>query len=390
MTEHLTAQEQRVLGCLLEKEVTVPASYPLTMSALRTACNQASSREPVVDYDERTISESVRSLKDKGLAVVTWLDYGRRTLKYAQTAVPALELADDERALLTVLLLRGPQAPGELKTRTDRLFGFPDRAAVEACLTRLAAREVPLVKDLGRRPGQQDPRWVHLLGDLPTEAATASVVDREVVVAEGRAARDAELAEAFARLGEGYAFARAEALAARPFDWWILTRAAELADGAPVADVGCGGGAVTSYLGDIGADVTGFDSVPAQVQLARRLHPDVMFEEADLRRLLRPATAAGWGAVVAWDVLNHFAPSELPGILKALVPTLTDTGVLLVAAETGSEAGRRAMDGVDVPWVQHDPAELRSVVGACGLVDVEAYQVLGDGVDRLYLLGRRG
>ena len=107
----LTAEEQRVLGCLLEKEITVPESYPLTLNALRTACNQKSSREPVVEYDERTIQDAVRSLKDRGLARVTWMDYGKRTLKYAQSLVEELELEDDERAVLTVLLLRGEQAP---------------------------------------------------------------------------------------------------------------------------------------------------------------------------------------------------------------------------------------------------------------------------------------
>ena len=111
----------------MEKEVTVPNSYPLSLNALRTACNQTSSREPVVDYDERTIQDAVRSLKDKQLALVTWSDSGRRTLKYRQTIVPIMDLDDDERAVLTVLLLRGPQAAGELKTRTDRLFAFKDR-----------------------------------------------------------------------------------------------------------------------------------------------------------------------------------------------------------------------------------------------------------------------
>ena len=126
----LDAEEQRVLGSLLEKQVTVPASYPLTVNSLRTACNQTSSREPIVDYDERTVELTAKRLREKGLARIVWADTGRRTLKYHQTLDEALGLDDDERALLTVLLLRGAQAPGELKTRTDRLYAFADREAV--------------------------------------------------------------------------------------------------------------------------------------------------------------------------------------------------------------------------------------------------------------------
>src|ERR1044072_2457447 len=114
----LDAAEQRILGSLMEKQVTVPASYPLSLNSLRTACNQSSSRERVTDYDEQEGGRVARTLKDRGLVRIVWADTGRRTLKYHQTLVELLELADDERAVLTVLLLRGPQAPGELKTRT--------------------------------------------------------------------------------------------------------------------------------------------------------------------------------------------------------------------------------------------------------------------------------
>lgn len=372
--------------------MTVPASYPLTLNALRTACNQSSSREPVVDYDERTIQDAIRGLKDKSLARVTWMDYGRRTLKYAQSAAQELDLADDERALLTVLLLRGPQAPGELKTRTDRLHRFADRGAVEACLKRMAERDDPLVKEIGRRPGQQDSRWAHLLGATlaPEPDLAAIVVDREQLLADGAAARDQALREAFEQLGDDYADERELALAEAPFEWWVLTRAVELADGAPVADVGCGAGAVTNYLSDVGADVTGFDFLPEQVLLARRRHPDVLFEEADLRRLLRPATAAGWGAIVAWDVLNQYAPSELPAIIAALAQTLSPGGALVVAADVGTDSTAiQTLAGIPVPWVSHDARELRRLFLAAGLVSVEAYQRLGDATERAYLIGRR-
>lgn len=385
----LSPEEQRVLGSLLEKEITVPDTYPLTLNALRTACNQKSSREPVTDYDDRTLQDAVRALKDKGLAGVTWMDYGKRTLKYAQSASKTLDLADDERALLTVLLLRGPQAPGELKVRTERLHGFADRGAVEECLTRMAARDEPLVKDLGRRPGQQDHRWVHLLGDLPVEAGPAVVVDREQALADGAAARDGRLADAFAQLSDDHADERAQQLFDSPFEWWVLTRAAELAAGRPVADVGCGAGAVSAYLADLGADVTGFDSSPQQIMCARRRHPEVLFEEADLRRLLRPATAAAWGGIVAWDVLNHFAPSELSAIVRGLAGTLAPDGVLVLALDAGaSDDATRSLGDQIVPWVLHDQAAVRALLAGAGLADVEAYLRLGP-VDRLYVLARR-
>ena len=108
----LSPTEQRILGSLLEKQVTVPASYPLTLSGLRSACNQTSSREPVTDLDEQTIESATKVLKDKGVLRIVWSDTGRRTLKYHQVLADLLDLEDDERALLTVLLLRGPQAPG--------------------------------------------------------------------------------------------------------------------------------------------------------------------------------------------------------------------------------------------------------------------------------------
>ncbi|HET8582139.1 MAG TPA: DUF480 domain-containing protein, partial [Jatrophihabitans sp.] len=112
----LDAAEQRVMGSLLEKEITVPASYPLSLNAVRVACNQTSSREPVVDYDDELVQRTLRALKDKDLVVLSWQGAGSRVVKYAQTFAQRRGLAPDERALLTVLLLRGPQPAGALKT----------------------------------------------------------------------------------------------------------------------------------------------------------------------------------------------------------------------------------------------------------------------------------
>ncbi len=167
MTEPLVLDDldQRVLGSLMEKQTTVPDTYPLTANALRSACNQTSSREPVLDLDLDTVERTARALKDRGLLRIVWAPTGRRTLKYHQILDERLGLEADERALLTVLLLRGEQTPGELRARTERLHRFADRDDVEECLRRMAAREPePLVRELERRPGQHDQRWVHLLG----------------------------------------------------------------------------------------------------------------------------------------------------------------------------------------------------------------------------------
>ncbi len=173
MSERLVLDDldQRILGSLLEKQTTVPDTYPLTANALRSACNQSSSRDPVLDLDLDTVERTARSLKDRGLLRIVWAVTGRRTLKYHQILDERLGLEPDERALLTVLLLRGEQAPGELRTRTERLHGFADRHEVEACLRRMAERSEPLVRELERRPGQHDQRWVHLLGPAPGGSA---------------------------------------------------------------------------------------------------------------------------------------------------------------------------------------------------------------------------
>ncbi|MHA6510576.1 DUF480 domain-containing protein [Tessaracoccus sp. Y1736] len=382
----LTAEEQRVLGCLLEKEITVPDTYPLTLNALRSACNQKNSREPVVEYDERTVQDALRSLKERGWVRVTWLDYGKRTLKYAQSVVPALGLADDERALLTLLLLRGPQSAGELKTRAERLRPFADRAAVEACLAEMAAREEPLVIQLERKPGQQDARWLHLLGEPPVGAAPAGV-DREQVLAEGVAARDADVVAAYDAVAAAYAEDRR---ALGEFEEWFLARIAKLAGPHRTADVGCGAGAVTAFLAEEGADPVGIDVSTAMIAEAAARHPNIDVEVGDMRRLLRPTTAAGWGAVVAWHSLAHFAPSELGGIIRGLAEVLLPDGVLALAMETGATLDRRDEwfgQAVNLTFVRHDVAEVRRAVEAAGLGYVETYLVSDDEpVERLYLI----
>lgn len=383
----------------MEKQTTVPASYPLTANALRTACNQTSNREPVVDYDQGTVERIARSLKDRELVRTVWAGAGQRTLKYHQTLDERLGLEADERALLTVLLLRGAQAPGELRTRTERLHPFGDRTAVEECLRRMAERPEPLVRELERRPGQQDHRWIHLLGPLPEQAAPVATeaVDRDAVLAAGADARDARVRSSYDAVAGTYADELLDELTKLPFETWLLDRVIVRAAGLPVVEVGSGPGHVTAYLADHGADATGIDFSPAMVDEARRRFPDRNFQVGDLRRLARPPTSSGWAAVLAWYSLIHLAASELPDAVAALVRPLDPGGWLVLGLHAGAEI--RHVDElfgheVDLDFVLHDPAYVVGVVEAAGLVDVEWYlrgplATRQETTQRLYVVGRR-
>jgi uncharacterized protein YceH (UPF0502 family) len=160
--ESLDPVEIRVLGCLLEKQQTTPDAYPLTLNSLRLACNQSTNRDPVVDYDEATVREAAQRLGKRGWSRLTSY-HGSRTAKYRHLLDDALGLAPDERALLCVLMLRGPQTLGELKQRSERLHAFPDLDSVEDALERLTARELGQWHE--RRPGQKEARYGHLLQD---------------------------------------------------------------------------------------------------------------------------------------------------------------------------------------------------------------------------------
>jgi uncharacterized protein YceH (UPF0502 family) len=396
----LDAVDQRVLGSLLEKQRTVPASYPLTLNSLRTACNQSNSRDPVSDYDEPTLQAAVKSLKERGLLRIVWADRGPRTLKYHQVLDERLSLQPDERALMTVLLLRGPQAPGELRTRTERLHSFADREAVEAVLQRLAALPTPLVRELERRPGQHDNRWMHLLGPAPAEAAPtteAPGIDRESVLAAGRTARDAKVVTTYDAVAADYADWLDAELTAKPLDRWILDRVAALAGQGPVVDVGTGPGQVAAYLASAGATVTGVDVSPGMVEEARRRHPGLTFAVGDLTSLLRPPSAPGWSAVTAWYALVHLAGSELGPAVSSMARVLAPGGWLALALHAGAEV-RHVEEwwehDVDVDFVLHDPADVLAAVRAAGLVDVEwylrgPYEDAEVETERLYVLARR-
>jgi uncharacterized protein len=176
----LTAPELRVLGCLLEKQRTTPEAYPLSLNALRLACNQSTNRDPVVDYDEATIRDALHRLSRRRWARLA-SGPGSRAPKYRHLLDEALALPEDEVAILCVLMLRGAQTPGELKQRTERLHPLPDLGAVQAALERLIARE--LVVRLQRRPGQKEERYAHTLGDDAPDAAAAPTPAPPVVAA---------------------------------------------------------------------------------------------------------------------------------------------------------------------------------------------------------------
>ncbi len=162
MTIILNDIEVRVLGSLLEKSMTTPEYYPLSLNALTNACNQKSNRDPVVSFDDKTVARALESLKEKQLVV---LSDSSRVPKYAEIFVATRKLIDKESALLMVLFLRGPQTIGELRGRTGRAYEFDGLPEVEATLKNLT--EAGYIKQLPRQPGRKEPRYAHMLAGEP-------------------------------------------------------------------------------------------------------------------------------------------------------------------------------------------------------------------------------
>ena len=183
----LTAEEGRVLGALVEKELTTPQGYPLTDNALVAACNQTTSRDPVVAYDVATVRVAVRSLREQEL-LRTVHRTGERSDKHRHELPTALDLSLEQVAVLAVLLLRGPQTAAEVRARTERMHGFGSVEEVERVLGELAARSEPLATRLERQPGRKEARWAQLLaaggtgGAAAAAAPDAPVEPPEVVV----------------------------------------------------------------------------------------------------------------------------------------------------------------------------------------------------------------
>lgn len=153
----------RVLGVLMEKEKTTPEYYPMTVNAIMNACNQKSSRNPVVQYDEATVHIGIDTLKKRSICF-TVTGGGSRVLKYKHNVAYVLDLDEREEAILCLLLLRGPQTPGELKSNSGRLYDFSGLDTISETLEKMRTRELPLVVQLPRKPGQKEARYMHLLG----------------------------------------------------------------------------------------------------------------------------------------------------------------------------------------------------------------------------------
>lgn len=186
---NLSFNEARVIGCLIEKEITTPEQYPLSLNALTNACNQKSNREPVLELDETTVQQTLDELVKQHLASEK-SGFGSRITKYqhrfCNTEFSALQLSAQELGIICVMLLRGPQTPGELRTRTNRLCKFTDVGEVEVTLAQLASRsDGPLVVKLPREAGKRESRYAQLFcGDIPLEQL--QVVNQEGAGDDGR------------------------------------------------------------------------------------------------------------------------------------------------------------------------------------------------------------
>src|SRR5579864_4341552 len=185
------AVELRVLGCLIEKQRTTPDAYPLSLNALRLACNQTTNRDPVVEYEEETIRAALDRLSHRGWARLA-SGPGSRAVKFRHLLDEALGLSEAQISILAVLLLRGAQTPGELKQRAERLHAFASLGDVEAALGELVERE--LVARLPRRPGQKEERYAHRLGTSEVETTPATSIEERV------ARLEEQMAELLARL----------------------------------------------------------------------------------------------------------------------------------------------------------------------------------------------
>ena len=176
MAEHLNEIEVRVLGSLVEKQLTTPEYYPLTLNALTAACNQKSNRDPVVSYSDEDVTTAVDSLRDKNLV---YLFYGSSSsvVKYKHMLPNVYDLSPPEVAVICVMMLRGAQTVGELRERSGRLFEFSNLAEVNETLDALIRRDEPLVVKLERQPGQKEVRYAHLLSGEVTQAAVSSTAN---------------------------------------------------------------------------------------------------------------------------------------------------------------------------------------------------------------------
>jgi uncharacterized protein len=241
----LDPYEVRVLGCLIEKEATTPDVYPLTLNGLRNACNQSTSRDPVVTYTDPEIDRALTSLRGRGLTRTVHSTSNRAT-KYRHVLPEVLALDAGETAVLSVLMLRGAQTVGELKGRTERQHRFDTIDEVTAVLAALAGREDPLVERLERQPGQKDARWVHLLAPFDAMAAAprAAALDDAPAAPPEPARRRDPYGQATAEFYDLLETAMWDTFGLQMLD---VLAGVDPADG-PIIDVGSGTGIGLAYL----------------------------------------------------------------------------------------------------------------------------------------------
>jgi uncharacterized protein YceH (UPF0502 family) len=360
----------------------------MTLNGVRTACNQTSGRDPVMSLGEFEVQAGLDRLRAQGLTRVIHPSHGARTPKHRQVLDEVLGLDPGERAIVTLLLLRGPQTPGELRSRADRLHDFASLEQVTAALHMLSVRDEPLVEELPRQPGQKETRWIHLLGEGGERPAPPQSAD-DAPFPTGES-RDAMVVAAYDAVAADYAIEFVDELDRKPFDRWLLERVAALADG-PLADVGCGPGQTTAQLAMAGADVTGFDLSPGMVAEAARRFPELRFEVADLTAL----PPREWAAITSWYSLVHLGPADLPGAIEALAGSLRPGGLLALGLHEGED--RRHLDEwwghqVDLHFSFHRREAVLAALESAGFAEVEWYLRGPTGPEattRLYCLARR-
>ncbi|HXI13388.1 MAG TPA: YceH family protein [Thermoanaerobaculia bacterium] len=201
--DKLDAVGCRIIGSLIEKQLTTPDNYPLTLNALVAACNQKTNREPVTELGEDEVSRALDRLQQRSLA---WRVLGGRSVRWDHNADKRWLLTPETKALIALLLLRGPQTSGELRSRSDRMFLFESIDDVESALRALSGRDEPLVASIPRRAGQKEDRWISLAGDIPPDdkpARASEAMEVRLARLEALVGRmEAELAELKLKLGE--------------------------------------------------------------------------------------------------------------------------------------------------------------------------------------------
>lgn len=368
MQHDLSDIEIRVLCSLVEKALTTPDQYPLSTNSLRLACNQKTSREPVMDIDDTAVDAALLSLRERGLARSS-RPQGSRSWKHHHVITEVLPLDDGEVALVAVLGLRGAQTPGELRQRTDRMHGFADVPDVQAALDSLAAMTPPLVRCLGREPGQSQDRWTHTLGD-------------DVVAPE--ASRQRSMASEFRALHESGFF-----VLPNPWDRGSA-RMLQEAGAKALATTSAGFGraigkddqeVTRDELVAHVADLTEFVDVPLNVD-SERLFPG---DPGGITRTVEMLAAAGAAGVSIEDYDPATDSIDEIGVASEAVREAVEAcarhDIVLTARCENHLYGRGDLDDTVTRLLAYRDAGAE-VLYAPGIIDESELELLADAVDR--------